>query len=72
MSTNKQYAKVENHPGYARDLDSTAIISNNNSAYNAFVADKQKKKEYEYRLDRLERSLDMILEKIDSISNSNL
>lgn len=67
MNINKQYAKVENHPGYLRDMDSGAIVSSNSSAYNAFVSDKQKKKEYDERLDRLEQSLETIIQKLNSI-----
>lgn len=62
----QRYAKVQNVDGYKRDLRTNAIISDNTSAYNQFVAKKEKEKSFAARLDNVERTLDKILEKLDN------
>jgi len=70
MSTNnKRYAPVENHSGYDRDLYSNAIVSNDRTGYNAFVAKKKEKQDMRDRLDRVESTLDQILTKLEKVDS---
>jgi len=66
---NKKYIPVENHSGYARDARSKAIVSDNISGYEAFVAKREKEKSFSNRLERVESTLDKILEKLDKVSH---
>lgn len=69
MSGTTRYAKVQNVDGYKRDLKTNAIVSDNTSAYDQFVAKKEKERSFSARLDNLEKSLDKILEKLDCKSS---
>jgi hypothetical protein len=63
--SNSRYARVQNQEGYSRDLKTNAIVSDNRSGYQEFVAKKQRDKSFADRLDNLEKTLDKILEKLD-------
>jgi len=65
----KKYVPVENHSGYSRDARSKAIVSDNTSGYEAFVAKREKEKSFSNRLERVESTLDKILEKLEKVSH---
>jgi len=66
---NKKYATVENHNGYLRDLNSKAIVSNDRTGYDVFVAKKKEKQDMRDRLDRVESTLDQILAKLEKVDH---
>jgi hypothetical protein len=66
---NKKYATVENHNGYLRDLNSNAIVSNDRTGYDVFVAKKKEKQDMRDRLDRVESTLDQILAKLEKVDH---
>jgi len=66
---NKKYVPVENHSGYSRDVRSRAIVSDNTSGYEAFVAKREKEKSFSNRLERVESTLDKILERLEKVSH---
>jgi len=48
------YKKVEGHPGLIRDLDSNAVINNDKTAYQNYVALRDQKLKEQQRLDKIE------------------
>lgn len=67
MTSNPKHIPVENYEGYSRDTRSKAIISVDQSGYEAFIAKKREKREMKDRLAQVEASLDRIIDKLDSL-----
>ena len=51
------YKKVEGHPGLIRDLDSTAVINNDKTAYQNYLQMREQKLKELERLDKLENEV---------------
>jgi len=62
-----RYEKIENNDNYRRDTTSGAIVSVDRSEYDNFVKKRNKEKSFDRRLDNVEKSLDMILQTLESM-----
>ena len=51
------YKKVEGHPGLIRDLQSTAVINKDKSAYQNYIQLRDQKLKEKERLDKLENEV---------------
>jgi hypothetical protein len=69
MASNPKHIPVENHKGYSRDTRSKAIVSVDQSGYEAFIEKKREKREMKDRLAQVEASLDRIIDKLDSLEH---
>ena len=58
--------KVKEHEGFARDVNSGAIISIDKNEYENFLNKKRKEQAMENRISCLEEKLDRILEAINN------
>ena len=63
----QRYEKIENNDNYRRDTTSGAIVSVDRSEYDNFVKKQNKEKSFDRRLDNVEKSLDMILQTLESM-----
>jgi len=63
----QRYEKIENNDNYRRDTTSGAIVSVDRSEYDNFVKKRNKEKSFDRRLDNVEKSLDMILQTLESM-----
>jgi len=66
MTADQRYLKIKNHDGYKKDTRTGAIVSDNTYQYEAFLEKKREKRSFVERLDNLEKTLDKILERLDS------
>ena len=66
MTADQRYLKIKNHDGYKKDTRMGAIVSDNTYQYEAFLEKKREKRSFVERLDNLEKTLDKILERLDS------
>lgn len=69
MASKPKYLQVENHAGYARDTRTNAIVSDDRTSYESFVAKKRERREFKDRLSQVESTLEQILDKIENLEH---
>lgn len=68
MATTQRYAQIKEFSEYKKDTKTGAVVFDNKTQYNQFVAKKEKERTMLARLDRLENTLDVILTQLEKIN----
>ena len=60
MSIRSKKSKVENYPSLQRDLETTAIVNTNQTAYNRYMNEKDIRMKQKYELDDLRGEIELL------------
>lgn len=67
----QRYAPIKEFSEYKKDTKTGAVVFDNKTQYNHFVAKKEKEKTMSARLERLENTIDIILTQLEKINARN-
>lgn len=60
MSIRSKKTKVENHPSLERDLNTTAIVNTDETAFSRYMNDKEVRMKQKYELDELRGEIELL------------
>ena len=60
MSIRSKKTKVENHPSLERDLNTTAIVNTDETAFTRYMNDKEVRMKQKYELDELRGEIEIL------------
>jgi len=60
MSIRLKKTKVENYPSLERDLNTTAIMNTDKTAFNRYMNDKELRMKQKYELDELKSEIEIL------------
>ena len=60
MSIRLKKTKVENYPSLERDLNTTAIMNTDKTAFNRYMNDKELRMKQKYELDELKSEIETL------------
>ncbi len=60
MSIRSKKTKVENHPSLERDLNTTAIVNTDETAFTRYMNDKEVRMKQKYELDELRGEIELL------------